>query len=123
MKEKLGLIKRLGILAVLVFCLGYVAFTPNTQSVLAAPCCSDCPVAPWDVETTIEEHCAAQCGSTSGTCYTRCVNRAYSCWANCISCGGGGGNCGVCYQPADCLTGVCAGLGSGPNGSGYCTCP
>jgi hypothetical protein len=124
MKNNFGLMKRLSILAILVLCLGFLTFTPGTtESAYAAPCCNDCPIPPSEVDPTPQEVCAAQCGASSGSCYNSCLNSVYSCWAHCVNCGGGGGNCGVCYSNLDCLTNNCAGLGGGPNGSGYCTCP
>ena len=87
MKSKLGLLKRLGILAILVFCLGFVMFASDkTQAALAAPCCSDCDVPPFGEDPTAEEYCADQCGASSGSCYNLCLNRIHNCWAHCIFC-------------------------------------
>jgi hypothetical protein len=85
MKNKLGLIKRLGILVVLMFCLGFVMFAPSgTQSALARPCCSDCAINPEDPQGQWpEQYCADQCGASSGSCYTSCVNSIYNCWHWC----------------------------------------
>ena len=83
MKIKLGLIKKLSILAILLFCLGFVAFTPTTTTVQAAPCCSTCPIPPGEPEPTPQEYCANQCGVKSGPCYNQCLNQVYSCWQWC----------------------------------------
>jgi hypothetical protein len=116
MKNKLALVKRLGVLAILLFCLGYVSFSPNSQIVLAYPCCESCPIPPpGDADYTPSEYCADQCGVRSGTCYNNCLSEVYNCWQWCVPCGGGGGNCGACVTGNDCLTGVCSG--------GHCTCP
>ena len=84
MKNKIGLVKRLGILAVMLFALGFVALAPATQQALARPCCTDCAVNPLDPGgDTPESYCENQCGSNSGSCYTSCVNSIYSCWRWC----------------------------------------
>jgi hypothetical protein len=80
MKNKLGLVKRLGILAVLLLCLGFVAFTPNTQPVLAIPCCSSCPV--QDLEE-IPLYCQDLCQVRNGPCYDACVANASYCLTHC----------------------------------------
>jgi hypothetical protein len=87
MKNKFGLLKRLGILTVLVFCLGFVMSNSNAvQPVLAAPCCQDCRVPPFGEDPTAEEYCANQCGAGSGSCYTVCLNQIHNCWAHCVFC-------------------------------------
>ncbi len=83
MKNKIGLVRRLGILAVLSLALGFVMFAPAVQSTLARPCCSDCPISPFDVEPTPQEYCTAQCGASSGSCYNSCINSVYNCWHWC----------------------------------------
>lgn len=84
MKNKIGLIKRLAILAVLVVSFGFVAGIPTAQATTAAPCCSQCPLDPEDFSQTPQEFCTDQCGAGSGTCYNECLNGVYSCWAWCI---------------------------------------
>ena len=84
-RTQLGLLKRLGILAVLVCCLGFVA--TNSHAVqLAAPCCQDCAVPPFGEDPTAEEYCENKCGASSGSCYTVCLNQIHNCWAHCIFC-------------------------------------
>ncbi len=86
MRRQKKLIARLFMLAVLLSCLGFVALTPNTQTVLAAPCCSTCPLPPPG-EITPEEFCADQCQGQPSSCYQNCLNSVYNCWAHCsISC-------------------------------------
>jgi hypothetical protein len=81
--NKLNLIKRLGILAVLVFCLGFVMFAPGTsQTVAAAPCCSECPVPPGS-DISPFDYCTDQCGASSGSCYNSCINQVHNCWRWC----------------------------------------
>lgn len=85
MKNNLGLLRKLGILATLLFCLSWISFSTNTQSAAAArPCCSQCPLSPEDFTQTPQEYCEDQCGSNSGTCYTECINQVYSCWRWCV---------------------------------------
>ena len=84
MKNKIGLVKRLGILTVLVCALGFVMFAPATQSALARPCCISCSINPLDPQGQWpEQYCADQCGASSGSCYTFCVNSIYNCWHVC----------------------------------------
>jgi hypothetical protein len=84
MKNKLGLVKRLGILTILVCALGFVMFAPATQSALARPCCSSCPIDPFDpFAPSPEDYCTQQCGSGSGTCYNQCINSVFNCWHVC----------------------------------------
>lgn len=83
MKRNLNLLKKIGILSVLCLCLGFALVSSNTQLVAAAPCCSDCPIPPGEVEPTPQEYCTAQCGASSGSCYNLCINRVYSCWQWC----------------------------------------
>jgi hypothetical protein len=78
------LIARLFMLAILVSCLGFVALSPNTRIAVAAPCCSTCPIPPWEVEPTPQEYCTNQCGASSGPCYNSCLNSVYNCWAHCV---------------------------------------
>lgn len=78
-----------------------------TESVQAAECCESCPVPPGD---SILNYCTAECGSSSGTCYTFCYNNARNCQRHCVSCGGGSG--GQCVTDNDCIY-RCDG--------GYCT--
>lgn len=80
MKRNLSLLKRIGVLSVLCFCLVFVAVSSSPQSVGAAPCCSSCPVYPGDDEYT---YCENQCGASSGTCYDQCLRRVYNCWGVC----------------------------------------
>jgi len=84
MKNKLGLIKRLSLLAVLLFCLGFVAFTPDAQPALASICCSQCPLPPpYDVED-VPAFCANQCGGTSDRdCLADCAAAVKYCAGHC----------------------------------------
>jgi hypothetical protein len=85
MKNKLGFLKRIGILAVLMFCLGFVMFAPSaSQSALARPCCSQCPIDPFDpFAPEPSDYCTDQCGASSGSCYNSCINSVYNCWHWC----------------------------------------
>jgi hypothetical protein len=107
MKNNFGLIKRLGILAFLLVCLGFVTFMPNTtRTALAAPCCSDCPLPPSQAEPTPSEFCADYCGARSGSCYNSCLSDVYSCWQICsMSCSGDGGCGRSCTNDLGCLGG------------------
>jgi hypothetical protein len=85
MKNKLGLIKRLSILAVLLFCLGFVTFTPRAQPALASQCCSECLLPPpFDVEY-VPEFCTDHCGGPSAerTCVENCIEEVNDCAAQC----------------------------------------
>ena len=113
------ILRKVMILSFLVAGLVFVVTSENAQPVQAARCCSECPGGGDPIAA--EEECFASCGGFN-SCFYTCRNRAYSCYGTCIHCGGGG-HCGVCYSSQDCFTQNCAGLGSGPNGSGYCTCP
>ena len=113
------ILQKVVILSILVVGLVFIAASDNVQTVQAAPCCSECPGGGDPIAA--EEACFMQCGGFN-SCFYSCRNQAYNCYSHCIQCGGSN-NCGVCYSSGDCFTQNCAGLGSGPNGSGYCTCP
>lgn len=84
MRNNLSLVKRLGVLSVLVFCLGFVMFAPNTaQNAMAARCCSECPIPLGQVEPTPEEYCQDQCQVRNGPCFDACVGSVYGCWRTC----------------------------------------
>lgn len=100
-----NLFARLAVLAVLLSCLVVVAFTPNTQPVLAAPCCESCPIPPGEVEPSPQDYCTNQCGASSGSCYNSCISSVYNCWRNCRSCSGGGGGGGGEACPGGCPIG------------------
>lgn len=88
MKNKLGLLKRLSILAVLVLCLGFV-MTGNLspQKASTAPCCHDCAVDPFDpYAPTPQEYCQDQCGVRNGPCVDACLTDIYNCWSHCVIC-------------------------------------
>ena len=75
MLRRKKLFARLAVLAVLLSCLGFVVLTPNTQTVLALPCCETCPIPPGEIEPTPQEYCTDQCGASSGSCYNNYVNQ------------------------------------------------
>jgi hypothetical protein len=83
MKNKVGLIKRLGILALLLACLGFVNFSPNTQAVSALPCCSSCPLPPPFDPEEAEAYCLNLCQYSTHTCYNDCINNVYYCAGHC----------------------------------------
>jgi hypothetical protein len=83
MKKNLSLLKRIGILSILCFCLGFVAITNNTQTASAAPCCSTCEVPLFEDEFA---YCENYCGASSGTCYNSCLTRVRRCWQICWNC-------------------------------------
>jgi hypothetical protein len=107
MKQYLSLIKRLGILVILVFCFGFVLISNTSQSVRASICCEECEVPPGESDFL---YCSNECGASSGTCFTACRNRVRSCWRHCdFDCGGGQGQlCGngvVCPPGYFCIDG------------------
>jgi hypothetical protein len=83
MKNKVGLIKRLGILALLLACLGFVNFSPNTQAVSAIQCCSECPFPPPVDPEEAERYCSQQCLNSTHTCYVNCINNVNHCASHC----------------------------------------
>ncbi len=108
MKKYTNLLKRFGVLAVLVCCLGFVVFSSGTQSVFSRPCCTSCDVYPGDDEYA---YCNNFCsGATSRACVSQCLTRINNCWSVCtFSCGGGGGTlCGngqICPSGTFCIDG------------------
>jgi hypothetical protein len=88
MKNKLGLFKRLGVLAVLALCLAFVMMgTDSTRSASATICCQECPVNPFDPHNpSPEEYCSEQCNNSTYDCYYRCLEEVYSCWSHCDNC-------------------------------------
>jgi len=100
-RSQIRILRKFAILAILSLALLYVISDKNvSQPVLAAQCCSDCPVVPGSGVSPFD-YCSAQCGAGSGTCYDQCLNGVYYCWAHCVSCGGGGGGA-ECNSDADC---------------------
>ena len=86
MKNKIGLVKRLGVLAILLFCLGFVMFAPNaTQNARASECCSECAIPPGQAEPTPQEYCQDLCQVRNGPCVTACINDILNCWQWCDS--------------------------------------
>jgi hypothetical protein len=83
MKNKVGLIKRLGILALLLACLGFVTFTPNTQAVSAIPCCSSCPLPPPLDPEYVPVYCASQCQTSDRDCQQACEAYVLYCASHC----------------------------------------
>jgi hypothetical protein len=85
MKKNLSLLKKLGILSVLCFCLGFITVANDVSAAPARPCCSYCAINPVDPDPNVtpDSYCTDQCGSSSGTCYTNCINQIYSCWRWC----------------------------------------
>lgn len=85
MKNNLGLLRKLSILATLLFCLSWIGFSTDTQSAAALrPCCSECPVPPGDLTTTPQAYCQDQCGATSGSCYSACIIEVNNCQHWCL---------------------------------------
>ena len=82
MNKKLSLLKRIGILSILCFCLSFIAFSNDTSSASARPCCSSCEVNPIDPVPSPHEYCTDLCGSDSA-CYSECLSRIQRCWRIC----------------------------------------
>lgn len=80
MTKNLSLLKKIGILSVLCFCLVFVAVSSDMQSAAARPCCSSCEVYPGDDEVT---YCENLCAADTVTCYNNCINRIHNCWRVC----------------------------------------
>jgi hypothetical protein len=80
MTKYTNLVKRFGVLAVLVFCLGFVLVSGTTQNTSARPCCSSCAVYPGDDEIT---YCENLCITGDRGCFNRCVTSIHNCWRVC----------------------------------------
>lgn len=96
MNLRFRLIKRFGILAAFLVCLGCVLFSSNARQTSAARCCQECEA--------IDEYCS----TTSD--FEECMdeNRGWNCYATCIECGGSGGECsGGCSPGWICWNGYC----------------
>lgn len=93
MRTSSRLLKRLLVLSVMLFCLGWLSFADAGNDALARPCCQSCPGFTNPGEEVV--YCSDQCGGqTSGSCYDQCMNTVYNCYRNCYYCSGGGGGGG-----------------------------
>lgn len=89
MQNKLRILKRLGMLMVLVLCLGFVITQGNSTRAAALPCCYDCPIDPDDpYAPTPHDYCTDLCGGPAAekSCYLACLADVYDCWNHCSHC-------------------------------------
>lgn len=107
MKKNFNLLKRFSILLVLCFCLGFVSVVNSSQTVLAAPCCQNCPTF---------NLCFNVCGNDFD-CLDECYAEVDRCETICVNCSGGGSsencltnaNCPYItgHGPGQCVGGNC----------------
>lgn len=96
------ILRKVVILSFLLVGLMFVVSTSeNVQTAQAARCCSECPGGGDPL--VAEENCYNQCGGYN-SCFYTCRDRAFSCYATCSFCGGGGGY-DECQFDTQCLPG------------------